>query len=140
MIVKMSHVLIWVKNQQEALEFYRDKLGFQVDTDATFGENYRWLTMKIPSQPGFEIILMEPKPGMMLDQESAAQLRSLIDKGVLGGGVFDADNIHRTYEELKSRGVEFKGPPSTQSWGTATVMKDNSGNWFSLSQHDEKKD
>jgi catechol 2,3-dioxygenase-like lactoylglutathione lyase family enzyme len=141
MIVKMSHVLIWVKNQQEALEFYRDKLGFQVDTDATFGENYRWLTMKIPSQPGFEIILMEPKPGMMLDAESAAQIRALMDKGVLGGGAFDADDIYKTYEELKSRGVEFKGPPTTQPWGTATVMKDNSGNWFSLSYHaDEKKD
>jgi len=137
MITKMSHVLIWVKSQQEALEFYRDKLGFEVDTDATFGENYRWLTMRIPTQPGFEIILMEPNPGMMLDEESAKQLRSLLDKGVLGGGVFDADDIHKTYEELKARGVEFKGPPSTQSWGTATVMKDNSGSWFSLSQHQE---
>src|SRR5688572_1936206 len=73
----------------------------------------------------------------MLHDESAAQLRSLIDKGVLGGGVFDADDIHKTYEELKARGVEFKGPPSVQDWGTATVMKDNSGNWFSLSQHKE---
>ncbi len=139
MITKMSHVLIWVKNQQEALEFYRDKLGFEVDTDATFGEGYRWLTMRIPTQPGFEIILMEPRPGMMLDEESAAQLRALVDKGVLGGGVFDADDIYKTYDELKARGVEFKGPPSTQSWGTATVMKDNSGNWFSLSQHQDAK-
>ena len=137
MITKMSHVLIWVKNQQEALEFYRDKLGFEVDTDEMFGENYRWLTMRIPTQSGFEIILMEPTASMMLDEESAAQLRALIDKGVLGGGVFDADDIYKTYEELKARGVEFKAPPSTQSWGTATVMKDNSGNWFSLSQHKE---
>ena len=137
MITKMSHVLIWVKNQQEALEFYRDKLGFEVDTDAPIGENYRWLTMRIPTQPGFEILLMEPNPGMMLNDESAAQLRSLIDKGVLGGGVFDADDIHKTYEELKARGIEFKGPPSVQDWGTATVIKDNSGNWFSLSQHKE---
>jgi len=40
---------------------------------------------------------------------------------------------------LKARGVQFKGPPSAQSWGTATVMKDNSGNWFSLGQ-DAKAD
>ena len=139
MITKMSHVLIWVKNQQEALEFYRDKLGFEVDTDAEIGPGYRWLTMKIKGQPGFEIILMEPNPGMMLDEESAAQLRSLLDKGVLGGGVFDADDIHKTYEELKARGVEFKGPPSVQSWGTATVLKDNSGSWFSLSQEKEEQ-
>lgn len=139
MIKRMSHVMIWVKNQQEALEFYRDKLGFEVDTDAMVGEDYRWLTMRIKSQPGFEIILAEPKAGMMLDEESAAQLRSLLDKGVLGGGVFDADDIFKTYEELKARGVEFKGPPTTQSWGTATVMKDNSGSWFSLSQEKEEQ-
>jgi catechol 2,3-dioxygenase-like lactoylglutathione lyase family enzyme len=137
MITKMSHVLIWVKNQQEALEFYRDKLGFEVDTDAEMGPDFRWLTMRIKDQPGFEIILAEPKAGMLLDEESAAQLRSLIDKGVLGGGVFDADDIYKTYGDLKARGVEFKGPPSEQSWGTATVLKDNSGNWFSLSQEKE---
>ncbi|MDX6577500.1 MAG: hypothetical protein QOE96_3453 [Blastocatellia bacterium] len=139
MITKMSHVMIWVKNQQAALEFYRDKLGFEVDTDAMIGPDFRWLTMKIKNQPGFEIILAEPKAGMLLDEESAAQLRALIDKGVLGGGVFDADDIYKTYEELKARGVEFKGPPTEQSWGTATVMKDNSGNWFSLSQEKEEQ-
>ena len=139
MIKRMSHVMIWVKNQQEALEFYRDKLGFEVDTDAMVGEDYRWLTMRIKSQPGFEIILAEPKAGMMLDEESAAQLRTLLDKGVLGGGVFDADDIFKTYEELKARGVEFKAPPTTQSWGTATVMKDNSGSWFSLGQEKEEQ-
>jgi catechol 2,3-dioxygenase-like lactoylglutathione lyase family enzyme len=139
MITKMSHVMIWVKNQQEALEFYRDKLGFEVDTDAMIGADFRWLTMKIKNQTGFEIILAEPKAGMLLDEESAAQLRSLIDKGVLGGGVFDADDIYKTYEELKARGVEFKGPPTEQSWGTATVMKDNSGNWFSLGQEKDEQ-
>ena len=137
MITKMSHVLIWVKNQQEALEFYRDKLGFEVDTDAEMGPGFRWLTMRIKSQPGFEIILMEPKAGMLLDEESAAQLRSLVDKGVLGGGVFEADDVYKTYDELKARGVEMKGPPTVQSWGTATVMNDNSGNWFSLGQEKE---
>ena len=108
-------------------------------TDAKIGEDFRWLTMKIPSQPGFEIILMEPNPGMMLDEESAAQLRSLVDKGVLGGGVFEADDIYKTYDELVARGVEMKGPPTVQSWGTATVMKDNSGNWFSLGQDEVAK-
>jgi len=138
MITKMSHATIYVKNQQEALEFYRDKLGFEVDTDAMVGEDFRWLTMRIKGQPGFEIILMEPKAGMIMDEESAAQLRSLIDKGVLGAGVFETDNCQKTYEALKARGVEFKGPPTEQSWGIATVFKDNSGNWFSLGQEKEE--
>ena len=138
MITKMSHATIYVKNQQEALEFYRDKLGFEVDTDAMIGEDFRWLTMRVKGQPGFEIILMEPKAGFLLDEESAAQLRSLMDKGMLGGGVFDSNDIYQTYEELKQRGVEFKGPPSEQSWGIATVFRDNSGNWFSLSQEKEE--
>ena len=101
MITRMSHATVWVRNQQEALEFYRDKLGFEVHTDAMVGDDFRWLTMRIPSQPGFEIILMEPKPGYILDEESAAQLKALMEKGVLGGGVFEADDIHKTYEELK---------------------------------------
>lgn len=139
MITKMSHATVWVRNQQEALEFYRDKLGFEVDTDAMVGDDFRWLTMKIKDQPGFEIILMEPKPGFILDEESAAQLKALMEKGVLGGGVFETDDIYKTYEELKAKGVEFKGPPTTQSWGTATVMKDNSGNWFSLGQEKDEE-
>lgn len=138
MITKMSHTTIYVKNQQEALEFYRDKLGFEVDTDAMIGEDFRWLTMRIKGQPGFEINLMEPKAGMIMDEESAAQLRSLVDKGMLGACVFETENCQKTYEELKARGVEFKGPPTEQSWGIATVFRDNSGNWFSLGQEKEE--
>ena len=70
---------------------------------------------------------------------SVSNTPALMEKGVLGAGVFETDDIHKTYEELKARGVEFKGPPVTQSWGTATVMKDNSGNWFSLGQDKEKQ-
>jgi len=66
MIEKMSHATIYVLNQDEALEFYRDKLGFEVRTDARM-EGFRWLTISPKDQPGFEIILMEPKAGMMFD-------------------------------------------------------------------------
>jgi len=117
MITKMSHATVWVKNQQEALEFYRDKLGFEVDTDAMIGDDYRWLTMRIRGQPGFEIILMEPKPGYILDEESAAQLKALMEKGVLGAGVFEADDIYKTYEELKAQGVNSKGLRSRNRGG-----------------------
>jgi len=137
MITKMSHALVYVLNQQEALEFYTQKLGFEVRTDATMEGGFRWLTVGPKEQPGFEVILMEPRPGYMLDEATANVVRDLVKEGKLGGGVFDTPDCKATYEELSAKGVEFMGPPEKQSWGTATVFKDNSGNWFSLSQHEE---
>ena len=137
MITKMSHATVFVLNQQEALEFYRDKLGFEVRTDATMEGGYRWLTVGPKGQPDFELILMEPNPGYMFDEATANQVRELVRKGKLGGAVFDTADCQATYEELSAKGVEFTGPPQKQSWGIATVMRDNSGNWFSLSQHPE---
>ena len=137
MISKMSHALIFVLNQQTALEFYRDKLGFEVRTDATMDGGYRWLTVGPKDQPDFEIILMEPSPGYMFDEATANQVRELVQRGKLGAGVFDTTDCQATYEELSGKGVEFLSPPSEQPWGIGAVFKDNSGNWFSLSQHPE---
>ena len=112
MIRKMSHATIFVNNQEEALAFYRDKLGFTVHTDAMVGEDFRWLTSECPDQPDFEIILMEPKPGMLMDEATAAQLRAIMDKGVLGAGAFHTDDCRGTYEEMKGKGVQFfPNPP-----------------------------
>src|SRR5258706_879032 len=104
MIKKMSHCSIFVLNQEEALSFYRDQLGFVVHTDAMVGEDFRFLTLTTKDEPGFEIILMEPKAGMLMDEETAAKLRAIIEKGVLGAGAFHTDNCQATYEELKGRG------------------------------------
>ena len=137
MIQKLSHATIYVSNQQEALEFYRDKLGFEVRTDAAFGEGFRWVTVSPKDQPDLEIVLMEPKGGFMFDQATADQLRALIAKGILGAGVFNTEDCQATYEELKSRGVEFISPPEDKFYGIEAIFKDNSGNWFSLSQPKE---
>jgi catechol 2,3-dioxygenase-like lactoylglutathione lyase family enzyme len=134
MIRKMSHATIFVKNQNEALEFYRDKLGFKVHTDAMVGDDFRWLTMCTSDQPDFEIVLMEQKPGMLMDEETSNQVRALLDKGVLGAGVFNTDDCRGTYEELKAKGVEFLSEPAERFYGVETVFRDNSGNWFSLTQ------
>ena len=138
MITRMSHALIWVKNQQEALEFYRDKLGFEVDTDAMIGDDFRFLTVCANDQPDFEIILMEPKAGMLMDEDSARQLKALIDKGIMGAGAFHTDDCRATYAELKSKGVEFVSEPAERPYGIEAVFKDNSGNWFSLTQPNEE--
>ena len=110
MIKKMSHATIFVNNQNEALEFYRDKLGFKVHTDAMVGEDFRWLTMCTNDQPDFEIILFEPKPGMMMDEATVTQLRAIMAKGVLGAGVFNTDDCRGHVRRAKSerRAVSFR--------------------------------
>jgi catechol 2,3-dioxygenase-like lactoylglutathione lyase family enzyme len=137
MIRKMSHATIFVNNQNEALEFYRDKLGFKVHTDAMVGPDFRWLTMCTNDQPDFEFILLEPKPGMLMDEETSTKLREILAKGVLGAGVFVADDCRATYEELKAKGVQFVSEPTQRPYGIEAVFKDNSGNWFSLTQPSE---
>jgi predicted enzyme related to lactoylglutathione lyase len=71
----------------------------------------------------------------MIDEESAAVIRGLVAKGVLGGGVWEADDCQKTYEELSARGVTFLQEPAERPYGVEAVFRDNSGNWFSLTQH-----
>jgi catechol 2,3-dioxygenase-like lactoylglutathione lyase family enzyme len=134
MIQRMSHATIFVTNQNEALEFYRDKLGFKVHTDAMVGADFRWLTMCTNDQPDFEIVLMEPKPGMLMDEETSNTVRALLAKGVLGAGVFNTNDCRGTYEEMKAKGVQFTSEPAERPYGIEAVFRDNSGNWFSLTQ------
>jgi catechol 2,3-dioxygenase-like lactoylglutathione lyase family enzyme len=134
MISKMSHVSIFVLDQDRAYDFYVNKLGFKVHTDAPMGPGMRWLTVCPPSQPEMEITLMSIQEGMMFDKESAAQMRQLVQKGTFGFGVFECNDIYATYEELKAKGVEFKKPPTKEFYGVEALFKDDSGNWFSLGQ------
>ena len=78
-----------------------------IHTDAMVGDDFRFLTLNTKNQPDFEIILMEPKPGKLMDEATSVQLRAIIEKGVLGAGAFHTDDCRGTYEELKSKGVEF---------------------------------
>ncbi len=134
MISHLSHSTVYVLDHDSAIEFYTKKLGLELRTDARMGD-FRWVTVGVTGQPELEIALMEPKAGMMLDAETAEQLRALVKKGVLGGGVFDTPDCAAAYEELRARGVQFKSPPEKQPWGIAAVFNDDSGNFFSLSQH-----
>ena len=134
MITRLSHATVYVLDHDRAIDFYTNKLGLEVRTDARMGD-FRWVTVGVPGQPELEIALMEPKAGMTMDEETAAQLRSLVQKGVLGGGVFETADCAATYEQLKARGVEFRSAPEQQPWGIAAVFRDDSGNFYSLSQH-----
>lgn len=134
MISRLSHACIYVLDQDSAFDFYVNKLGFLVHTDAAMGPGMRWLTVTPPAQPELELTLMPVKAGMMFSEESAEQLRNLVSKGTFGFGVFECDDIFATYEELKSKGVEFSKPPREEFYGVEALFKDDSGNWFSLGQ------
>ena len=134
MISKLSHVSVFVLDQDRAYDFYVNKLGFKVHTDAAMGPGMRWLTVCPPDQPDLEITLMPVAEGMMFTEETAGQMRALIKQGTFGFGVFECRDIYATYEELKKKGVEFKKEPTTEFYGIEALFKDDSGNWFSLGQ------
>jgi catechol 2,3-dioxygenase-like lactoylglutathione lyase family enzyme len=134
-ITRMSHTTIYVLDQSEALKFYRDKLGFEVRNDKTMDNGFRWLTVGPKTQPDLQIILMPIHESPMFPAEKVAQLRKLVESGALGAGVLEVDDCRKTYEELKAKGVEFMGPPQERFYGIEALMKDNSGNWFSMTQH-----
>lgn len=136
MIQRQSHSTIFVTDQQEALEFYRDKLGFEVRTDMPMTDegDIRWLTLSPKGQPDLEIILAPLTPGPMFDAEQAEQIKGLVRNGALGIGVFQTDDINSDYERLSTQGVEFVSPPEEKFYGIEAIVKDNSGNWFSLTQ------
>jgi catechol 2,3-dioxygenase-like lactoylglutathione lyase family enzyme len=139
MIARMSHTTIYVLNQQDALEFYTQKLGFEVRMDHTMDGGFRWLTVGPKAQPDLEIILMEVKASPMMDEATARQFRALIENGKIGAGVFETADCRKTYEELKRKGVQFVSPPQERFYGVEAIMKDNSGNWFSMTQPVELK-
>jgi catechol 2,3-dioxygenase-like lactoylglutathione lyase family enzyme len=138
MITRLSHFSIYVLDQDQAYDFYVNKLGFEVVTDAKMDNGFRWLTVRPKEQKDTEIVLMPVKAGYMFDEETAAQITSLIKKGKLGSGVFETNDCRATYAELKAKGVEFMSEPKEQFYGIEALFKDNSGNWFSLTEHPKK--
>lgn len=134
MIARLSHASVYVLDQDSAHDFYVNKLGFKVHTDAPMGPGMRWLTVCPPEQPELEIILMPIQAGMALKEEAAEQLRGLVRAGAFGFGVFECRDIYATYEELKAKGVVFSKPPKQEFYGIEAVFEDDSGNWFSLGQ------
>jgi len=134
MISKMNHACIYVLDQDSAYDFYVNKLGFKVHTDAPMGPGKRWLTVTAPDQPDLEIILSPIQEGMGFDKDTAAQMRTMVKNGTFGFAVWGCKDLDTTYEELKAKGVEFTKPPTKEFYGYEALFKDDSGNWFSLGQ------
>jgi catechol 2,3-dioxygenase-like lactoylglutathione lyase family enzyme len=129
----MTHVPVYVLDQDKALDFYTNKLGFKVITDVPMGSDGRWLTVAPPQMPGFEIILTPVTRGLF-SKETSETLKGLVSNGVFGVAVLTCDDIFATYEELTAKGVEFTKAPTQEFYGTEAIFKDDSGNWYSLAQ------
>jgi catechol 2,3-dioxygenase-like lactoylglutathione lyase family enzyme len=134
MITKVTHMCIYVLDQDSAYDFYINKLGFKVHTDVPMGPDSRWLTVTPPDQPELEITLFPVKEGSTFDAETSKTMIELIKRGAFGAAVFTCPDLMVTYEEMKAKGVVFKKPPTKEFYGFEALFSDDSGNWFSLSQ------
>jgi catechol 2,3-dioxygenase-like lactoylglutathione lyase family enzyme len=134
MITKMSHVSLFVNDQEKAFDFYVNKLGFKVHTDVKMDNGMRWLTLNPPEQPDLEVVLMDANSPMYNDEEVSKALKLLLEKGVMGAGVMYTPDCRATYEELRSKGVVFKNEPKEQFYGIEAIITDGVGNWFSMTQ------
>jgi catechol 2,3-dioxygenase-like lactoylglutathione lyase family enzyme len=123
---------LYVRDQDEALAFYTEKVGFRVHTDARNG-NYRWLTVQHPDQPSFQLGLFVP--GAPIHDEATAQsLREAVAKGAMPPLVLVVDDVRATFEQLQARGVEFTQEPIARFGGVDAGFRDPSGNGWKLNQ------
>ena len=134
MITRLTHASIYVLDQDSAYNFYINKLGFVEKMKIPIGDDAYWLTVCPKDQQEIEITLMPILKGGMFDQEVAIKLADLVKKGTFGFGVFECTDIYATFQELKDKGVEFTKDPTREFYGIEAMFKDDSGNWFSLTQ------
>jgi catechol 2,3-dioxygenase-like lactoylglutathione lyase family enzyme len=136
MLKQLTHVNVWVHDQDEALAFYTEKLGMELRDDVTMPEagDFRWLTVGPPGQPDVALTLMSVPGPPVFDADTAEQLKTLMAKGAAGGLFFSTDDCRATCEELKSRGVEFSEEPTDRPYGVDAGFHDPSGNAIRLVQ------
>jgi catechol 2,3-dioxygenase-like lactoylglutathione lyase family enzyme len=136
MLKQLTTVGVWVHDQDEALAFYTEKLGLELRDDVTVPEmgNFRWVTVGVAGQPDVSISLLEVPGPPVFDEETKAQIEALVAKGATGGLFFSTDDVQGTFEELKSRGVEFLQEPTEQAYGVDAGFRDPSGNQMRVAQ------
>ena len=136
MISRIANVNVWVHDQDEALAFYTDKLGFELRTDITLPEmgDFRWLTVGAVEQPDVAFVLMAVPGPPVFDADTADKIKELTAKGAGGAYFLATDDCQATYDELKGRGVEFVQEPTVMPYGIDAAFRDTSGNHFRLVQ------
>jgi len=133
MTTTLAVTSVKVLDQEEALDFYVNKLGMEVGQDIKQGP-FRWLTVRFPANPEVEIFLEEPGPPVH-DEATAAQLRELIAKGAMGSIVIHTDDARALYETLVERGVtDFTQEPMEHFYGIDMGIRDPFGNAIRILQ------
>jgi catechol 2,3-dioxygenase-like lactoylglutathione lyase family enzyme len=124
---RITHSQVYVLDQDEALDFYVGKLGFEVGADVDLGF-MRWLTVNLPEQPEHQLLLEKPGPPAH-DETTAELVRELVTKGAMGvAAIIEVDDVHASYEDLKAKGVEFTEEPTERDYGTDCGLRDPFGN------------
>ena len=119
MIKQIKFVSIPVADQNRALDFYTEKLGFTIITDQPFDEKQRWIELRVPKA--------ETRVVLFTAEGDEKRIGSFMNMS------YTCDDIDKTFKELSARGVEFEGPPQKQPWGTYAMFKDSEGNRFVVS-------
>jgi catechol 2,3-dioxygenase-like lactoylglutathione lyase family enzyme len=133
MTTTLAVTAVKVLDQDEALDFYVNKLGLEKARDVRQGP-FRWLTVRFPADPDVEIFLEEPGPPVH-DEATAEQLRELVSKGAMSSLVIHTDDAHGLYETLKARGVtDFTQEPIEHSYGIDMGIRDPFGNGIRILQ------
>jgi len=135
-MITISNAQVWVDDQDEALAFYTQKVGFEVRSDVTIPElgNFRWLTVGPASQPDVALALIAIPGPPVMDAKTADQVRTLMAKGFAGTVFLATDDCQAAYEELKARGVEFSEEPEERPYGIDSAFRDPFGNHIRLTQ------
>ena len=123
---------VYVRDQDEALEFYVGKLGFRVHTDAKNGD-YRWLTVQHPDQPSFQLGLFTPGPPVH-DAATAQSLQAIVAKGGMPPLILAVDDCREAYKRMRAKGVEFTQEPIERYGKVDAGFRDPSGNGWKLIQ------
>ena len=136
--MKINCSQLWVHDQDEALDFWTDKVGLEIRSDVTVAEmgDFRWLTVGPAGQPDVSIVLMAIPGPPLMDDATTAQVRELMGKGFAGTVFLGTDDCQASYEELSARGVEFIDPPMQMPYGIDSSFRDPSGNSVRLTQTD----
>lgn len=123
---------LYVHDQDEALQFYVEKVGFRVHTDARNGD-YRWLTVQHPDQPDFQLGLFRPQ-APTVDEATAQDLNEAVAKGAMPPLVLVVEDCQKAFDAMHKRGVEFTQEPIARYGSVDASFRDPSGNGWKLVQ------